>query len=195
MTIEQIAGVSLKLWDPDEGILADNINLRERKYGGLYNQDYFGASTPSPIITFASSGGLYGQKTYGFDSYAAVLGVSLVQDSSSVVDSVITFDVSLISNNSYNSGTYGFMPYLEVDKLIEENIAVQDLFSPTITISLNGSFYGNSLKYGLINYGAFFTNPISTLNLSESIPTITLALSSGVVYGDGTKYGFGEWQA
>lgn len=194
--LDQIAGISLRLWDPDEGILAEDINLRERRYGGFYHQDYFGSNDGPPTITFSTSGFTYGAKTYGFDSYAAVLGISLIEDSISTSEPTTDLTVSAFTNNTYNNGSYGFIPYLNTQQFIQDSLGVNDTFSPIVVLSNNGVYYGFPEKYGLMSYGGNLTKPIDTLTFSEpSVPTILTFVLNSLVYGDGTKYGFGVWQA
>lgn len=58
-------GASQPIWEPDEEVLATNLNLRERTYGGITITDYIGVSDTVPTVTIAIDDTLYGVPLYG----------------------------------------------------------------------------------------------------------------------------------
>lgn len=71
MTNNNTLGASQPLWEPDEEILATNLNLRERTYGALTVTDEIGVSDNAPTVTIAIDDTLYGVPLYGSILYTA----------------------------------------------------------------------------------------------------------------------------
>lgn len=65
------AGYGYSGWAPDEEILADSLNKRERKYGGIPYLDVIGVTDNTPILTLTPAGSeLYGEFLYGEGVYS-----------------------------------------------------------------------------------------------------------------------------
>jgi len=65
MTNNNTLGASQPIWEPDEEVLATNLNLRERTYGGITITDYIGVADALPTVTIAIDDTLYGVPLYG----------------------------------------------------------------------------------------------------------------------------------
>lgn len=186
-------GVSLSLWAPDEEILAENLNLRERKYGGIYEQDYIGTTTDIPNISFSTIGDLYGSPVYGFAAYASIAGAGLILDTVTTGNTVPTFTFG----NPYavydEPKVYGFLAY-GIQSIVEDDILTGEL-TPTFSFATATSVYGDGDLYGFLEYGpdnGFISDPIT---LGESGISLSTVILTGITYGSGRKYGFMSWQA
>lgn len=189
MTIQPVAqGASMPLWRPDEEILAVNLNLRERRYGGFYVEDSIGFSTSLPVVNSALPGSLWGSGTYGFMSYGSVAGAGLVFDEIELDDFTPTItQVSPFS--TYGLGTYGFMSYGSGFYLDEIEFEDQ---TPTVTYGIIDTIYG-SPTYAFTEYG--IGDPIvDTITFSDASVTALTTILTTNVYGTGEKYGFCIWQ-
>lgn len=193
MAIKPIApGASLPLWEPDEEILAENINPRERRYGGNYVEDNFGMSTGVPIFTFSTAGQLYGVPVYGFAIYSAKAGAGLIEDEITIDTDPPAF-TSALDGALYGTELYGFFGYA-VQNFITDNVSLADQV-PTFTQSTSGIAYGAGTgNYGFENYGAS-NPPIDSLTMADSTISLLTAIVSANVYGQGYTYGFSVYQA
>lgn len=193
MAIKPIApGVSLPLWSPDEEILAENINLRERRYGGGYVEDNIGMSTGVPIFTFSTAGQLYGTPAYGLMIYSAKAGAGLIEDSMSILDNPPSF-VSAIDGALYGTELYGFFGYA-VQNITQDSLNLNTQ-PPSFTQSITGVIYGSGTgNWGFENYGAS-NPPIDSMTLADGTISLLTAIVSANVYGQGYKYGFSVYQA
>lgn len=188
MALTPIApGVSLDLWDPDEEILADNLNQRERTYGGFYQEDFMGMSDGVPIFTFSSGGNLYGQGgIYSFLTYQAVAGAGLVEEILDIEDDIPTFaDGSPTA--PYGGTLYGFLSYGSTP--IVESMTISEV-SVTVLDAAAGTSYGSGTDYAFAQYGGTpdATTPMS-IDDSAGL-TLTTASVASNVYGGGGQYGF-----
>lgn len=191
MTVTPVAkGASLPLWQPDEEILAVNLNARERTYGGFYLEDNFGMSTGVPVFSSSIAGALYGEGSlYGFMTYQAIAGAGLIEDSIDVEDDPPTFTTGT-PYFAYGAGDYGFMSY--GSNPLTDGISLSDL-SPTVTDAPAGGLYGSGLEFGYLQYGGVpDVTDIVIFDDSASI-TLTVSNSSVNVYGQGKLYGFSEY--
>lgn len=180
----------MPLWAPDEEILAANLNLRERKYGGIYFQDFIGSNTPTPVISFVTTGYLYGSPVYGFSIYKAVAGAGLIEDTLATSTPVPTITTAL-DHALYNEPLpYGFFAYgLQASNIMNESITAATAV-PTFVTNSGTYLYGVSGgDYGFMQYGV--ASPvISTLTTGENTITLTLSLIAAFAYDTGRKYGF-----
>lgn len=186
-------GVSLSLWVPDEEILAENLNLRERKYGGIYEQDYIGTTTNIPTISFSTFSLLYGSPVYGFYSYASVAGAGLIEDSITTGDTIPSFSFGNPSAVYNFPKKYGFMAY-GIQSIISDSVSTGEI-TPTFTFATASSFYGNGDLYGFIEYGSEPGLATDTITTGEGTVSLSTVVLTGITYGSGRKYGFISWQA
>lgn len=196
MTISSIPNTSLPLWVPDEEILAENINLRERKYGGFYQQDNIGSTTLSPIFTTPASGELWGSPVYGFQQYNSVAGAGLFTDNITTGNTIPTFTEAIATNIYGNSILYGFMAYGNSPSgtLNTDSIALSDNTMSFTSGSAYGQ-YGPSNFYGFMQYGNTNLFITETITYGEVAPVNSTVILTGFQYGDGTKWGFNVYQA
>lgn len=188
-------GASLPLWLPDEEILAVNLNLRERKYGGFYTEDSFGMSTGIPTLNFGIPGELYGSgELYGFLSYSSVSGSGLISDSLSISDGSIS-TATVDATTYYNKPTlYGFAGYgVFSGNILNDNLTINDN-TPVFSTGNPYTIYNNGDIYGFIGYGSV-NHPISTLTITDSTVSLTSSNDTSTVYGSGEKYGFCSYDA
>lgn len=107
-------GFSPPLWQPDNPILATQINHNERVYGGFYFSDSIVASaTTTPVLSVGTFAGEYGNPimVYGFCMYSGQLNSTLFVDSLAAATNTPTFtDGTPVTE--YGSGVkYGFAAY------------------------------------------------------------------------------------
>lgn len=188
-------GTYLEPWEPDEEILASNLNLRERKYGGLFLHDFIGSSDASPVITAATTGDLYGDgQQWGFSLYKAVAGAGLLNDSIAFSDTTISFTTGSTFGVYNTPNLYGFTSYGYANGLID-NLSITDGV-PTINIGAIDQQYGDTnAQWGLIQCG--YQNGLMTdaVTIDDTTTlTITAAATTPNVYGTSKKYGFCAWQ-
>ncbi len=186
-------GVSLSLWAPDEEILAENLNLRERKYGGIYESDFIGTTTNVPDISFSTIGALYGAPVYGFTAYASIAGAGLILDSITTGNTVPTFAFGSPFGIYNEPKLYGYLSY-GVQSYLQDTVTTGEII-PTFTFASATSYYGALDLYGFLEYGSDLSLITDSVAFGEITPTISTVILTGITYGSGRKYGFMSWQA
>lgn len=186
-------GVSLSLWQPDEEILAENLNLRERKYGGIYKEDAIGTTTNIPTLSFSTLGDLYGSPVYGFAAYQSLAGAGLILDSLTFGETIPTF-TSGSPYAVYNQPKqYGYLAY-GLSSTILDSVSTGEL-TPTFSFGTSTGGYGDGDFYGFLQYGGDSYLVTDTVTTGETGIAFANVVLTGITYGSGRQYGYISWQA
>lgn len=191
-TIREVAGVSLDLWVPDEEIFHANINIRERRFGAVYHQDFIGASTGSPTFNDFSPSFLFGSPSFGFAVFGAVAGAGLVFDTITQGEVAPTF-IDHPSSGLFDVGgdIFGFLSFGSVAGagLIIDSVDVGDLAPVFVDHAAFGVFDIGTYYFGFLTFGSA-TPLVDTIDVGDLTPTFFNHSLVTQKFGAPLKFGF-----
>lgn len=186
-TIAEYAGVSLDLWQPNEEIYHANLNIRERRFGGLYQTDTIGTSQLAPIFTDVPQSFLFGSFKYGFGQFNFVAGAGLVTDTittGEIAPTYISASASIVFNTGNKFGFAEFNSSFLTDTITSNEIA------PIFVSGVSSGVFGSSVFFGFLAFGSniVITDTVTTGTTTPIFTSVTPLAKFGSF-----QFGFGQF--